>query len=310
MSWRFAPALLAVAVATQDPAYAAGPGASATAPVAAMRPAPAVGHLGTWVWDEATVLSSDGRRDLLAFARRKQVDLLFVHASAAYEEARGFAALAALVEAAALQSASIMLVAGDPSWALPAHHLDAVAYVQRAARIDARLATRGLARFGRVLFDVEPYLLPAWRTSRERTAAGYGQLLRALQEAGQAASVQVWHTIPFWFRGVTVSGEALEERVLTAADGIVVMAYRNRVDDVRALAAPVLERAARRGRPVIVAIETTCVEPPQVTFCGQTHAQLAEALAHLASSLRASPSFAGLAVHSYPGWSRLDGEVR
>ena len=35
------------------------------------------------------------------------------------------------------------------------------------------------------------------------------------------------------------------------------------------LASPVLERAASLGKPVIVAVETTCVDPPRVTFCGQ-----------------------------------------
>ncbi|MES1208299.1 MAG: hypothetical protein ABUS79_20375, partial [Pseudomonadota bacterium] len=79
------------------------------------------GHLGTWVWDQATVTSDHGRGDLLAFARRKGIDLLFVHAAAAYETPRGFAALAALADGASRAGASIVLVAGDPAWVQPAH---------------------------------------------------------------------------------------------------------------------------------------------------------------------------------------------
>ncbi|HVY41224.1 MAG TPA: hypothetical protein VHM31_24975, partial [Polyangia bacterium] len=106
----------------------------------------APGHLATWVWDQATVVSADGRRDLLAFARRKGVDLLFVHATPTFETPPGFAALAALVDGASRAGAAVVLVAGDPAWAQPAHQADAVAAVQRAARLDARLASRGLPR--------------------------------------------------------------------------------------------------------------------------------------------------------------------
>ena len=206
--------------------------------------------------------------------------------------------------------AAIVLVAGDPAWAQPTHQAEALAAVQRAARLDARLAARGLARTGRILFDIEPYLLPSWRAAPDWTAAEYDRLLAALRRASHEAGLQVWHTIPFWYRTITVAGQSLEDRVLAASDGVVVMAYRNRAADVQALAAPVLERGARQGRQVLVAVETTCVDPPQVSFCGRLGGELAQALDRVAAELRHSPAFAGLAVHSYPGWVRVDGTGR
>ncbi|HVV16423.1 MAG TPA: hypothetical protein VHH90_04400 [Polyangia bacterium] len=269
-----------------------------------------LGHLGTWVWDQATVTSDAGRSDLLAFARRKGIDLLFVHATAAYETPGGFAALAALAEGASRAGASVVTVAGDPAWAQPEHQAVALGAVQRAARLDQRLAARGLPRSGRILFDVEPYLLPGWRAAPDRAAAEYDRLLPALRRAAHEAGLQVWHTIPFWYRTMTVAGQSLEDRVLAASDGVVVMAYRNRAEDVQAVAAPVVDRGARQGRPVLVAVETTCVDPPQVSFCGRSGGELARALDRVASGLRGSPAFVGLAVHSYPGWVRLDGAGR
>ncbi|HVY40548.1 MAG TPA: hypothetical protein VHM31_21570, partial [Polyangia bacterium] len=155
-----------------------------------------------------------------------------------------------------------------------------------------------------------PYLLPGWRAAPARAAAAYERSLRAAQTAAHEAGLQIWQTIPFWYRTVMVAGQSLEDRVLAVSDGVVVMAYRNGADDVQALAGPVLDRGARQGLPVLVAVETTCVDPPRVSFCGQSGPQLAQALDRVASGLRGSPAFAGLAVHSYPGWARLDGAGR
>jgi hypothetical protein len=269
-------------------------------------PAAADGR-ATWVWDEATVLGAAARDDLLAFARAKGIGALFVQEAAGYEQGAGFEALAALVQAAARQGASVTLVGGDPSWALAAHHGDALQFVTRAQRIEARLAARGLPRSGRVLFDVEPYLLPEWRTAAEASRLAYAELLRLVADAGRAAGLGVWHTIPFWFPTIDAGGRPLDEVVLGQSSGIVVMAYRDRPSDVEALAGPFLARAARQGKPVIVAVETMCIDPPHVTFCGQTATAFHAALEQIALGLRGSTAFAGLAVHKYASWAALEG---
>jgi hypothetical protein len=199
-----------------------------------------------------------------------------------------------------------VLVGGDPAWSLPDRRNDAIAFVGRAGELEARLAAAGLPRAGRVLLDVEPYLLPGWRTAREQTTASYLELLRAVRAAGRAASLEVWQTIPFWFPELQSAGQPLTGLVLDESAGVVVMAYRNRAEDVRALAGPILDEGARRGRPVIVAVETTCVDPPRVTFCGQTGRELRAALDVLARAFRPAPAFAGIAVHKYDSWATLE----
>lgn len=266
----------------------------------------APGRLATWVWDEATVQDAVARRGLLDFARQRGIGTLFVQAAPGYDAGPGFAALAALVDGAANLGTSIVLVGGDPAWSLPDHRDQALAFVRRAAELEARLAAAGLPRAGRVLFDVEPYLLPEWRTAREQTAASYVELVRAVRAAGRAASLEVWQTIPFWFPEVESAGQPLTRLVLDESAGVVVMAYRNRADDVRALAGPILDEGARRGRPVIVAVETMCVDPPRVTFCGQTGHELRAALDVLVQAFRPAPAFAGLAVHKYASWATLE----
>jgi hypothetical protein len=286
------PALLAAALLAL-----ARPGAPAAGP----RPS-----LATWVWDAPTVASSAARGELLAFAKRHGVATLFVHADKSFDADRGFDGLAALVREAARQGASVTLVGGDPAWSLPDHKDDVVAFVRRAASLEARLAAAGLPRARRVLLDVEPYALPAWRSARERGASDYLLMARAARDAGRAAGLEVWHTVPFWYGEISVGGRPLEGLVLDEAAGVVVMAYRDRAADVRALADPLLAAAAKRGRPVVVAVETKCIEPARVTFCGQTGASFGAALETLAGAFAPAPAFAGLAVHQYHSWAKLE----
>jgi hypothetical protein len=261
--------------------------------------------MATWVWDEATVLEAERRRELLAFARTRSVHVLFVHASVNFEQSPGLEALASLVEAAASQGAEVTLVAGDPSWIFPAHQAAAVAFLDRARRLADRLATLGLSPSRKVLFDVEPYLLPEWKSAPARTAEHYIQFLHVLAQASGESGLDVWHTIPFWFANYEIDRRSLGERVLERSSGVVVMTYRNRVGDVTTLATPILRGADRLRRPVVVAVEMACVELPYVSFCGRTAAEFAGTLRDVARVLGASPAFSGLAVHKYGSWALL-----
>jgi hypothetical protein len=269
------------------------------------QPAPARPVMATWVWDEASVLQAEQRQRLLAFVRAKSVDLLFVHASPTLEQDPGFEAFASLVEAASLQGAQVTLVAGDPTWIFPAHHVEATAFLERTRRLSDRLTARKLPSTPRVLFDVEPYLLSEWKRTPARTAKMYAELLQVLQETSRRVELEIWHTIPFWFASYEMEGRLLGETVLGRASGVVVMTYRNHAGEVASLAAPILRGADRLQRPVIVAVETAFIDPPHARFCGRTAADFADALRDIARAIGSSPAFAGLAVHKYSSWAMM-----
>jgi len=264
--------------------------------------------LATWVWDARTVTAPDRRRALLAFAVEKGVRTLFVQASKTYLDDSGFAALAELAAASERAGFSIVLTGGEPAWSSAEGHARALDFLAVVAELEARLAKRELAHSRRVLLDVEPYLLPAWKTAPERAAAEHTELLRALHAAARGAGLEVWHTIPFWFASTYAQGRSLDRLTLELSDGVVVMAYRDRAADVVAAAAPTLAAAAELEKPVIVAVETKCVEPAYVTFCGKKPQVLGEALNAVRSRFASTPAFAGLAVHYFDSWQDLDGK--
>jgi hypothetical protein len=265
--------------------------------------------MATWVWDEATILDAERRRALLAFTRARGVQVLFVHASATFEQSSGFEEFASLVAAASSQGTEVTLVAGDPSWIFPAHQAAAVAFLDRARRLADRLAARGLSPSRNVLFDVEPYLLPEWKSEPARTGEHYVQFLHVLSQAGGEAALEIWHTIPFWFASYEIDGRSLGQLVLERSRGVVVMTYGNRAGDVATLATPILRGADRLRRPVVVAVESAGAFPPSVSFWGGTAAEFAGALRDVARVLGASPAFFGLAVHKYGSWAMLPDPV-
>ncbi|HZU83568.1 MAG TPA: hypothetical protein VE987_11650 [Polyangiaceae bacterium] len=292
-------AALAAAAVVDAPA---GGGSAAAAGAGAG----AAGARATWVWDADTALSPERRERLLGFARAWSVDTLFVQESPRFERGDGADAFASLVQAAAAQATAVVLVGGDPAWALPAHRGDALAAIERAVRINARLEARKLPRVRRVLFDVEPYLLSEWRRDAGAVVGDYVALLDAIRRASRAAGLEAWQTIPFWFARRDFAGGPLDRAVLERSDGVVVMAYRRDPAAVASAATPVLSDAADLAKPVVVAVETTCVEPTYVTFCGVSAAVLNGALARLEATLGRLSSFSGLAVHQFASWRTLE----
>ena len=257
---------------------------------------------GTWVWRKERLLDAGERKALLDFARAHRVTALYVADAAELRGPPGFDALADFVRRAHVLDADVAWVGGDPSWGLDAHHASALALVDRAAGVNDRLRAASLPQIRSVQFDVEPYLLPEWKERPDTIARQYVALLASLRQATEAAGVALWVTIPFWFGEQAFDGTTLDREVLRYSDGVVIMAYRSTAAGVAQAAEEVLRHADAIGCRVVVALETSCREPPETTMCGASAAALDDALAEVRSRLGRFPSLAGLAVHQYDDW--------
>jgi len=276
---------------------------AAAAPVPIVHTRAAKPRLATWVWRKETVLDRTKRRDVLRFAREKGVTDIYIAAVADYEEPDGFAALADLADQAQREDVTLDWVFGDPNWARSERHDAALAVVDWALRVNARLQRAGLREIRVLQFDVEPYLLPEWTRIPGTVQAQYVALLAKLRDATRKAGFAYWLTAPFWFDQQSFKGRPLGSLAIQSSDGIVIMAYRNTVAGVVEKAASLLRDAATQNRLAVVAIETGCREPPATTWCGTSAPVLASALDAIHGRLEASGAFAGLAVHSYDDWS-------
>lgn len=259
----------------------------------------------TWVWTSETVLVLEQRRALLAFAQAHRVNALYLQYSPKYEETAGFSEVAEFLRQARTLGIDVTLVAGDPRWALTLHHATALALIDNTGRLNRRLAEAGAPKVRAVQYDVEPYLLAEWKTQPMTVEPQYANLLVKLHEAAKREGLELWLTLPFWFEHHRFGSTTLDRLALDVADGIVVMAYRDTLTRVVRAAQALLEHANAVGRPVVVAIETSCRQPPEITFCSASQRELESALTAIQANLSRFRVFSGIAVHQYAYWREL-----
>jgi hypothetical protein len=249
------------------------------------------------------VLDSAERQELVIFAQEKGITELYIAVEDELEVGEGFAALADLVRRAARAHIQLFWVAGDPSWARSEHHASALAVVGWAARINALLRAASLPEIRALQYDVEPYLLPEWPS--ERVEDQYATLLAKLRSATRDAGFELWLDVPFWLEQRTFRGTSLGRVAMRSSDGIVVMAYRSSAIDVAGKAMSFLGDADAKPRSVVVALETSCREPPSTTLCGASAVKLDSELEDVQARLVSFGALGGLAVHPYEGWRTI-----
>ncbi|WP_067473390.1 hypothetical protein [Actinomadura hibisca] len=184
---------------------------------------------------------------------------------------------------------------GEPDWAFD--HTTALHWQRTALSTGLFAATH---------IDVEPYALPAWNTDRPRTVAAFTSLLAAMANADQRP-LQV--DVPFWYGTIPANNTTLADAVLTHADAVTVMSYRDTAtgpDSLLAVGTDMLTRADRAGRPVHLGAETTPLPTCSAcTFHEQGAHTMATTLSEVDAAAADHPSYAGIAVHDYNSWTTL-----
>lgn len=258
--------------------------------------------IATWSWRPESIEDADERSALLAFAKQQGVSSVYVQLARGYERSEELAPLIAFARAAASEGLQLVWVAGQPEWALSSGHESALAAVTRAQRVGQQLTAAGVSAPRAMLFDIEPYLLPAWKIDQAPVLADFEQLTAALHDASARAGMELWLTLPFWFLSKT---PADGRQWLQNADGLVIMAYRNSADAVERAAREVLAETASAPRPLIIAIETKCVEPAYVSFCGRPPGEFVRVVDELRARFAGVSLIRGLAIHEYRAWREL-----
>lgn len=194
---------------------------------------------------------------------------------------------------AALRARGVRVSAlgGDPSWTTGA---DAVTWMQRATAADL---------FQGVHLDIEPWTRRDW-TGRE------GELLdglaRTVRDVAARTGLPVDVDLAPWLAGAHPRqfGD-----IVSCADAVTLMAYRDRASDIIASSAAARRAIAGARKPYRLGVETRPVgdpEPtPAQTFADDGSAALERELAAVTERLAGDARFAGIAVHDFEGWRSL-----
>jgi len=280
-------------------------------PTATPTPVPAPGR-AVWVWQGQVVADKSWRAAFLAFVRDKNLTAAYIYAGdllpgheATFQE---FLALAGL---------QVECLAGDPSWALTENHENVLSFV-RAVVAFAQTLSPGSNLAG-VHLDVEPYVLPEWKTDQAVVITQYLEVLEASHQALAGSGLRLSVDTPFWFD--TISAEyggrtrPLNQHVQDIADRVVLMDYRDVAegdDGIIQHAAVEMLYAAQIGRQVVIGVETNDVapEPEKVTFYEEGQQAMEDVLAVVLETYGGNPAFGGIAVHDYLGYEDLPAEPR
>lgn len=198
---------------------------------------------------------------------------------------------AALVHALRAVGVRVSCLGGDPQWAMDASA--AVTWTRRAL---------GSGLFSGVHLDIEPWALPSWPTDAPRLLDGLVRAVRAVADVAGAGAVPVDVDLPGW---LARTDPGRFRQVADAADGIVVMAYRDRAPAIFAEAEAAVAIARSTGTRFRVGVDTVPSPEPHTSFFDDGRDALARHTSVVAAELAPIETFAGIAVHDLAAWREL-----
>lgn len=283
-----------------------------------------------WVWHTAEILPDEKRRaDLLDFCRRHSITDLFCQLK--YEYADGKVELK-LVEpmqafnaAARAQGITVHALDGHREYVLEHNHPRMIALLEAIGRYND--AADEAQRFEAVHLDNEPYTMKDWADPGKRRdiIRQFVDLNRKLRQKADALGLVFGIDIPFWFDAVDDNRQPrftyspddesrpipLLEALLPTVHNVGIMSYRERVTGPDGIVAHCLnefELAERLGIEVFASVELGAGPDVEkgITFGVYPLSYFDSQLRTLRRVLAGIPSCAGVAIHYYSQYARLE----
>ncbi|MFB9276177.1 copper amine oxidase N-terminal domain-containing protein [Cohnella cellulosilytica] len=255
---------------------------------------------GTWVWDSRVI--EDDQDRLISFASDQDVNALYLHID------RDIApkAYADFIRGANERHIATEALAGRPDWALEKNRDQIGAFIAWTLQYNASVGPE--ERFEGLHFDIEPYLLPEWDTSRKKILEEWIHNLRFIKQAAEGSGLKITLDVPYWLHDVKVPDTeySFSAWLLEKFDCLVIMDYRNHasgkngiVDNAQAM----LREASALGKSLIVAVETArSREGERVSFYSKSADFMEQELLTAHRELTRYAGYAGMAIHDYRSW--------
>ncbi|MGB3290473.1 MAG: hypothetical protein WBA83_14475 [Burkholderiaceae bacterium] len=188
------------------------------------------------------------------------------------EKVVGADLLAAFVAMASSRGMAVWAVEGDPGMATPQGREQALRRLRALHAYQADVEPS--ARLGGVQYDIEPYLLPAYRTDPRAVAQEWARTIQALN---RHSTLKLDMVLPFWLpqspMGDTVLGALRKTK-----GSLTIMAYRVDPLAIQRVAEPLLAWGAAAGIPVYVALEAGPLDDELTQFYTEAPAGLPASL--------------------------------
>lgn len=258
----------------------------------------------TWIWD--TPLIQTDQENLLHFARENQLTTIYLQ----FDRDIPVSVYQQFIRTARDHQISVEALAGRPQWAYPSQQVNIQAFIDWVSTYNATVEPS--ERFAGLHFDIEPYLLPEWKTENRKVIENWMDNLRFIERETKNQGLKLTLDVPFWLHLIKVpnSNYSLSAWMLEKADAVVIMDYRNTAlgnDGIVANAQAIAREASTLKKQAVIAVETApSSEGDFTTFYTTGIESMKEQMAIAKEKLSHYASFAGFAIHDYKSWTQLD----
>lgn len=292
-----------------------------------------------WVYQtEALLAESPQRTELFEFCRRRHITDLFWQTHYRVDRRTGAPYSCTITNATALRGFlrdanglgfHIHALSGDAAYVLPENHARA------RARADATIAFNQAAapaeRFAGVHFDIEPHVLPQWKTAdnaqRCRWLTQFVELNAAVVERlhARAPGLLYGADVAFWLDKTNADGSAVypvtfrgktkdpTKHLLDLIDNLGVMSYRNFAQGKNGLidlTEKAINYADKAHGRAFVGVKMADIGPRVETFFGRTEQEMERELRHVADKFTSHRGYAGLAFFMYSAYRTMPQESK
>ena len=293
---------------------------------------------GIWMWHSPTTMSFETMESELAFLETEGFTTVYIditdyidiyESGDTLSETAFTMRLKAFTEIAAEKNIKVEALVGGTIWADPNYNYVPEILLRYVIAFNEK--PEHTIKITGIQFDVETYNQPEFTTlaNQRRLLTDYLTMVQNLTTIVETESpeLKLGFAVPFWFDNETrnlpqvafngtnqPTGFHVLDTINTIQNGyIVIMDYRNKTGGKNGsikLATPQLNYANENtpNVKVIIAQETTNVQPANITFFGKPESALDKALDELTEAFRENDAFAGFAIHDSEGYRILTRE--
>ncbi|SEB52758.1 hypothetical protein [Paenibacillus sp. GP183] len=259
--------------------------------------------VATWLWNTYSIWKEKDKT--LDFLAHKGVNLLYLQ----IDEDIPAGIYSTFISEAASRGIDVHALSGDPSWVLPEqsgklyHFIDWVNTYNNSVK--------PTERFNGIHLDVEPYVLPQWRSDPDTTIGLWRDLVSGfVQQVRADTHLTVGADLPVWLNKVSIQDgyggkTTLSNWMIQKLDQVSLMAYLDNAIDIIKSVSNEMDEAEKAGTPVVIGVETFNNNEPHSSFYTKGNSQMQSELSAVVQAFSSKSVFTGYAVHEYESWSTL-----
>jgi hypothetical protein len=259
--------------------------------------------VATWLWNTYSIWKEKDKT--LDFLGLNGVNLLYLQ----IDEDIPTGVYSTFIREAASRGIQVHALGGDPNWVLPEQRGKLYQFINWVNTYNN--SVKPIERFNGIHLDVEPYVLPQWRSDPDATMGLWMDLVSGfVQQVKADTHLTTGADLPVWLDKVSLNDgyggkTTLSDWMIHKLDQVALMAYIDNANDIIKAVSNEVDEAEKAGTPVIIGVDTFNNNEEHGSFYTKGSSQMQSELNSVVQAFSSKSVFTGYAVHEYESWSTL-----